>query len=269
MGRPQKSNELVLPMRLFRLTFATILQRRAWAICAFAVLVLPFALPMISSATEKPILMQPARIIAAWGTLWVNTLLWGFFTAAREGEANAKSGVGEYFQTTGMSSTRQLFEIWLAVFCFVAPMAILTAAICQFAAAPADPVERSMWLVLNAQYTALFLMVTAPLLAFATAIASRFGGITGFAIALFISLYGLYGIGYLDNLLKQETNPILHTIWLFSPHYNFVQDLTQRLCFKTGALPTQAFWTMTLYFGGILSVYVGLSRLCFRTKLSA
>ena len=255
-------------MRLFRLTFATILQRKAWAICAFAVIVLPFALPLISSATEKPILVQPARILAAWGTLWVCTLLWGLFTAAREGETNAKSGVGEYFQTTGMSATRQLFEIWLALFCFIAPLAIITAAICQFAAAPADPVERSMWWVLNLQYAALFLLVTGPLLALATALASRFGGITGFAVTLGIVLYGLYGVGYLDNMLKLEENPILHGVWLFSPHYRFA-DLTQRLYFKTGALPAGAFWSMALYFAGILAVYTGLSRICFRTKLSA
>ncbi len=60
-------------MRLFRLTFATIFQRKAWAICAFAVTALPFALPMISSATEKPLLVQPARILAAWGMLWTST----------------------------------------------------------------------------------------------------------------------------------------------------------------------------------------------------
>ena len=255
-------------MRLFRLTFATILQRKAWAICAFAVIVLPFALPLISSATEKPILVQPARILAAWGTLWVCTLLWGLFTAAREGETNAKSGVGEYFQTTGMSATRQLFEIWLALFCFIAPLAIITAASCQFAAAPADPLERSMWWVLNLQYAALFLLVTGPLLALATALASRFGGITGFAVTLGIVLYGLYGVGYLDNMLKLEENPILHGVWLFSPHYRFA-DLTQRLYFKTGALPAGAFWSMALYFAGILAVYTGLSRICFRTKLSA
>ena len=255
-------------MRLFRLTFATILQRKAWAICAFAVIVLPFALPLISSATEKPILVQPARILAAWGTLWVCTLLWGLFTAAREGETHAKSGVGEYFQTTGMSATRQLFEIWLALFCFIAPLAIITAAICQFAAAPADPVERSMWWVLNLQYAALFLLVVGPLLALATALASRFGGITGFAVTLGIVLYGLYGVGYLDNMLKLEENPILHGVWLFSPHYRFA-DLTQRLYFKTGALPAGAFWSMALYFAGILAVYTGLSRICFRTKLSA
>jgi hypothetical protein len=255
-------------MRLFRLTFATILQRKAWAICALAVTALPFALPLISSATEKPILVQPARILAAWGTLWVCCLLWGLFTAAREGETNAKTGVGEYFQTTGVSATRQLFQIWLAVFCFVAPLTLITALICQFAAAPSDPVEQGMWWTLNLQYSALFLLVMAPLLALATALASRFGGITGFAVTLGIALYGLYGVGYLDNMLQLEENPILHGVWLFSPHYRFA-DLTQRLLFKTGALPLEAFRGMILYFAGILAVYVGLSRLCFRTKLSA
>ena len=255
-------------MRLFRLTVATIFQRKAWAICAFAVIAMPFVMPVISSATEKPILLQPARILAAWNTLWICSLLWGLFTAAREGETNAKSGIGEYFLTTGVSATRQLFEIWLAVFCFVAPLTLITALICQFAAAPADPAEHSMWWVLNAQYAALFLLVIAPLLALATALASRFGGITGFSVTLLITLYGLYGVGYLDNMLKIEENPLLQSFLLFSPQYRFA-DLTQRLYFKSGALPTAAFWTMIVYFAGILAVYTGLSRLCFRTKISA
>lgn len=254
-------------MRLFRLTTATIFQRKAWAICLFAVLCMPFVLPFISSATEKPLLVQPARILAAWNTLWICALVWGLYTAARAGENNAKSGIGEYFLTTGVSATRQLFEIWLAVFCFVAPLAIVTALICQFAAAPADPVERSMWWVLNSQYAALFLVVIAPLLALATALASRFGGIAGFSVTLLVTLYGLYGVGYLDQMLKLEANPVLQALWTYSPHYRFA-DLTQRLYFKTGALPTEAFLTMLLYFAGILAVYAGLSRLCFRTKAS-
>jgi len=55
---------------------------------------------------------------------------------------------------------------------------------------------------------------------------------------------------------------------LFSPHYSFA-DLTQRLLLKTGALPGGSFSSMILYFAGILAVYVGISRLCFRTKLPA
>ncbi|MCX6880022.1 MAG: hypothetical protein NTW21_40405 [Verrucomicrobia bacterium] len=254
-------------MRLFQLTLATIFQRKAWVLCVLAVCILPFALPLLSSATEKPLLVQPARVLAAWNTLWICTLLWGFFTAARQGEDNAKSGIGEYFLTTGVSATRQLFEIWLAVFCCIAPMTLATVAICQFGASPADPAERSMWWLLNLQYASLFLLVIAPLLALATALASRFGSIVGFAVALGLTLYGLWGVGYLDNMLKLEENPILHGLWLYSPQYRFA-DLTQRLYFKSGALPSAAFWTMILYFGGILAVYTGLSRLCFRTRLS-
>jgi hypothetical protein len=254
-------------MRLYRLTLATIFQRKAWAICLFAVLALPFALPAISSASEKPILIQPARILATWGTLWTCALLWGLFTAAREGENNAKSGIGEYFHTTGVSTTRQLFEIWLALFTFIAPLALLATLVCQFAATPAHPVERSLWWILNMQYLVLFLLVIGPLLLLGTALASRFGGITGFSVTLLLALYGLYGVGYLDNMLQLEENPFLNSLWLFSPHYRFA-DLTQRLHFKSGPLPTNAFWTMILYFCGIFVLYAGISRLCFRTRTS-
>jgi hypothetical protein len=252
-------------MRLYLLILATIFQRKAWVLCALASLTIPFALPLLSSATEKPVLLQPARIQAAWGTLWVGSLLWGLFTAAREGENNAKSGIGEYFRTTGITPTRQLFQIWLAVFSFIAPLTLITVLISHFGALPADPQEQSMWLIINLQYATLFLLVIAPLLALAISLASRFGGITGFAATLFLSLYGLYGVGYLDNLLKLEANPFLRAIWTYSPHYRYA-DLTQRLYFKTGALPTDAFALMVTYFLGILALYSLISRLTFRTR---
>jgi hypothetical protein len=255
-------------MRLFRLTLSTIFRRKAWALCTLAVLLLPFALPLISSATEKPLLIQPARIQAAWATLWVCTLIWGLFTAARQGESNARSGIGEYFLTTGVSATRQLFEIWLAVFVYIVPLTLATTAICQFAAAPNDPVEHAMWWILNLQYATLFLLVTAPLLALATALSSRFGGIAGFAATLALALYGLYGVGYLDNMLKLEANPILQSIWLFSPHYRFA-DLTQRLYFKLGSIPANRFLQMAAYFLGLLAISVGFARVCFRIKSTA
>lgn len=255
-------------MRLFKLTFSTILHRKAWAICLFAVLILPFILPMISSASEKPILIQPARIQAAWGTLFVCTMVWGFFAASRLGESNTKSGTGEYFRTTGLSGTRQLFEIWLAVFTFIVPLAFVALAVSLFGAMPGDSGEQSMWWTLNFQYLTLFLLAIAPLLALATALASRFGGITGFIVTFFITVYGLYGVGYLDNMLKLEANSALQALWLYSPQYRFA-DLTQRLYFKTGALSADVFSNMILYFTAILAICVGVSRLCFKTSATA
>jgi hypothetical protein len=252
-------------MRLFRLTTATIFRRKTWAICVLMVLVLPFVLPLVSMASERPSILQPARIHAAWGSVWACSLIWGLFTAARQGELNSKSGIGEYFLTTGLSSTRQLFQIWGSIMIFIAPLAILGTGVCLLFAMPGDPLERSMWWVVNFQYLTLFLLAIAPLLGLAISLASRFGGIAGFAVTLGLAVYGLYGVGYLDNMLKLEENPILQGVWLFSPQYRWA-DLTQRLYFKLGAIPAPLFWRTIAYFTGILAVYAGLSRLCFRTK---
>jgi len=252
-------------MRLFRLTLATIFQRKVWVICAFAVVLLPFVLPLLSSASERPNLMQPARIQTTWAALWICTLVWGLFTAAKQGETNARSGVGEYFLTTGMSPIRQLISIWLAIVCFIVPLAIAAAAVTQFGAMPAAAEERSMWWVMNFQYASLFILVTAPLIALAVALASRFGSVAGFALTLTLALYGLYGVGYLDNMLKLEENTVLQSLWLFSPQYRFA-DLTQRLYFKSGSLPASAYISMVIYFTGIMAVIFAISSLTFRIK---
>lgn len=252
-------------MRLFKLTFATIFRRKAWAICLFAILVLPFVLAEVSSGSERPVLIQPARIQAAWAVLMLCTLVWGFYAAAKLGESNVKSGTGEYFRTTGMTKGRQLFQIWLAVFCYILPMALMATGVCLFAAMPADAKERGMWWVLNLQYLTLYLLVVAPLLALACSVASRFGGISGYGLTALLSLYGLYGVGLMDNMLKLESNSALKIFWLYSPQYRFA-DLTQRLYFKTGALSGDIFNQMILYFTAILLIHIGISRLCFRTS---
>jgi len=252
-------------MRLFRLTLATIFQRKAWIICAFAVAVLPFVLPLLSSATEKPHLVQPARIQATWAALWVCTLVWGLFTAAKQGETNARSGLGEYFLTTGITPIRQLIAIWLAILCFIVPLTLAAAAVTQFGAMPAATAERPMWWAMNLQYASLFVLVTAPLIALALALASRFGSVAGFTATITLALYGLYGVGYLDNMLKLEENPVLQGVWLFSPQYRFA-DLTQRLYFKSGALPASAYLSMAGYYTGILAILAGISAITFRTK---
>lgn len=252
-------------MRLFRLTLATIFQRKVWIICAFAVVVLPFVLPLVSTATEKPQLVQPARIQATWGALWICTLVWGLFTAAKQGETNARSGVGEYFLTTGITPIRQWIAIWLAIVCFMIPLTVAAAAVTQFGAMPAAAEERSMWWVMNLQYASLFVLVTAPLIALAVALASRFGSVAGFALTISLAIYGLYGVGYLDNMLKLEENPLLQGVWLFSPQYRFA-DLTQRLYFKSGALPASAYFSMIGYFTGIMALLFAIAAMSFRIK---
>ena len=82
-----------------------------------------------------------------------------------------------------------------------------------------------MWWTLNLQYTLLFLLVTGPLLALSAALASRFGAVTGFAMTLGISLYGLYGVGSWNVIGADTTNAEAKTFFanLKSKH-NFDPD---------------------------------------------
>ena len=255
-------------MRLFRLTTATLFRRKSWVICAFAVGVLPFLLQQISTGTENPALLKPAIAQATWAMALLSAVFWGFYTAAKQGESNARSGVGEYFMTTGVSPTRQLFEIWLSIFTVLAPLPLIAAGVCVFAASPSMPDERSMWIATNLQYAVLYLLVMAPLVAVAAAIASRFGGICGFLTSGGLALYGLYGVGYLRYLGDLQGNPVLKWLWAFSPHYHFA-DPTERLRYKLGAIAWDKFPLLLAYFGGILLVYAALSRLIFRARATA
>ena len=255
-------------MRLYRLTTATLFRRKSWVICAFAVGILPFLVQFISSGTENPALLKPAIAQATWAMALLSAIFWGFFTASKQGESNARSGLGEYFLTTGVSASRQLFEMWLSIFTFLAPLPLLATGICILFASPGQPDERSMWLATNLQYGILFLVVMAPLVALASAVASRFGSITGFIASSSLALYGLYGVGYLKLLANLENSPVLKWVWASSPHYHFA-DPTERLRYKLGAISWDKFPLLLAYFGGILLIYAVISRLLFRVRATA
>ncbi|GAA5484414.1 hypothetical protein [Haloferula sargassicola] len=255
-------------MRLFKLTLTTIFRRKSWVICAFLVIVAPFILPQLSSGTENPTLIKPALAQAAWVMAWLCAAFWGYFAAAQTGEKLARTGLGEYFQTLGVSATRQLLETWLAIFTYVAPLGFAAAVVSILAASPGDPTERSMWMATNFQYAVLFAAVVAPLIALAIACASRFGAITGFLVSSGLSFYGLYGVGYVKQLVSVENNAILQWLWSASPHYHFA-DPTERLRYKLGAIEWSQFPLLLGYFAGIALLYLAISRLVFRVRATA
>lgn len=255
-------------MRLFRLTAATLFRRKTWVIATFTVAVLPFLFTQISGATENGALTKPALAQATWAMTLVCSIFWGFFTAAKQGESNAKSGLGEYFLTTGISAGRQLFEMWLAIFSFLAPLPFISAIICVVMASPSQPAESAQWMVTNFQYALLFVMVMAPLVALACAVASRLGSITGFLASSGLAIYGFYGVGYLRLLGNGGDSALAKWLWTASPHYHFA-DPAERLRYKLGEIAWDKFPLLLAYFGGILLVYAALSRLLFRARATA
>ncbi|MBB5352364.1 hypothetical protein HNR46_002609 [Haloferula luteola] len=252
-------------MRLFRLTLFTVLRKKTWVISAFLVLVAPFILPRISSAEENPVLIQPALAQAAWALAWLSAVIWGFYSASQVGERLSQTGLGEYFQTLGTSAGRQLFEVWLALLSYVAPLGLAAALVCVLAASPSNAEEKAMWITTNFQYGVLFIAVIAPLLMMAISVASRFGAVSGFVITAGLSFYGLYGVGYVKQLISVDGNPFLRTLWAASPHYHFA-DPTERLRYKLGAIEPGEFPLVLAYFLGIALLYAAISRLVFRVR---
>lgn len=86
-------------MELYKLTLASILSRKTFAIFAFLILVLPFALPLMTPWESKPSLLEPARAQMAWMLLWTSAIGWLLFQGATIGDRWASHGILEYFKT--------------------------------------------------------------------------------------------------------------------------------------------------------------------------
>lgn len=250
-------------MQLYKLTLASILNRKTFVIFAFLLLALPFALPLMTPWESKPSLLEPARAQAAWVLLWVAALGWLFFQGAMIGDRWSSHGILEYFKTLGVSKTRQMTQIWLSCFTVFAGFALITFAISTFTAMPGDALEARHWIMTNLQYLLLFLLVVAPLLVLAIALGTRLNGAAAYAITVGLALYGLFGIAQLEIFLVDNQNAILNLLYIVSPHYH-ISDLTSRLVFKLGALTVSDMMTMVVYLGGIGIFTTGLAFQLFR-----
>jgi len=250
-------------MELYRLTLASILSRKTFAIFAALLLVLPFALPYMTPWESKPSLLEPARAQMAWMLLWTAAIGWLLFQGATIGDKWASHGILEYFKTLGVSRWRQMAQLWLSCFTVFGGMVLITFIISTFTAMPGDPIEARHWLATNFQYVLLFLLVIAPLLALSISLGTRFNGAAAYAFTIALALYGLFGIGYLEIFLADNDNPVLNLIYLVSPHYH-LSDLTSRLVFKLGAIPWLEMGRLSAYLGGIGLVTTGLAYQFFR-----
>ena len=255
-------------MQLYRLTLATILQRKVWIIAVLCVLALPLILPYLTPYESNPSLIEPARAQAAWVCLWVVALAWVLFQASRFGDDSARSGLGAYFLSVGVSRFGQMIQIWMACLTFLIPLVAITVAVCLIGAMPGDEIQAKMWVVTNLQYAALFILVLAPLALVAISVGSRFGATVGYLLPLSLSLYGIYGVGYLGMMVAVEGNILLDWLYVISPHYHLA-DLTPRLVFKHGSMLTSEFLHLVAYFFGIKLVLSMLSTVCFQAKPAA
>tara|TARA_R110000850_G_scaffold130654_3_gene251233 strand:- start:1464 stop:2225 length:762 start_codon:yes stop_codon:yes gene_type:complete len=250
-------------MELYKLTLASIVNRKTFAIFALLLLTLPFVLPLMTPWETKPTILEPARAQAAWSLLWMAALGWLLFQGATIGDKWSSHGIFEYFKTLGVSRRKQITQVWLSCFTVFAGFAAITFVISTFTAMPSDSVEARHWFMTNVQYLLLFLLVVAPLLVLSISLGTRLNGAAAYAITIGLALYGLFGIGYLEVFLADNKNPILNLIYVISPHYH-LSDLNSRLVFKLGALPLAELGQIAAYLGGLAVLTIGISLPLYR-----
>ncbi len=252
-------------MPLFKLTLVTLFARKAWFFVIFAALVLPFTLPYLTPWETNVKLLEPARAQVTWSVAWLVAIFWTFTSAARFGEANSRTGLGAYFRSRGMGRLRQMFEIWLGCMVYLLPVVGISVAVCLTAAMPSHSEEASMWVATNLQFALLFLLAVGPLALLCVSLGSRFGALVGYIVPVTLFLYGLYGVGYIGMMIRQQGGVVLEWIYAVSPHYHLA-DLTNRLVFKMGDLPSDTFGTLLVYFVGVTCVLTIFSTSFFRTE---
>jgi hypothetical protein len=252
-------------MQLYRLTLATMIQRKVWIIALLCTFLLPGVLPYLTPYESNPALIEPARAQAAWVCLWVVTAAWLFFQAARFGDDASRSGLGAYFLSSCVSGLSQMMQIWLACLTFLLPLVAITLGVCFVGAMPSDAGQAQMWVATNLQYAALFLLVVTPLMMVAVSIGSRFGSTIGYLIPLCMSIYGMYGVGYLAMMTEVQSNLLLDWLYVVSPHYHLA-DLTPRLVFKQGSMLSSEFLQLVVYFAGIKIVLAMFASLTFQPR---
>lgn len=226
---------------------------------------LPLVLPYLTTYESNPTLLAPARAQAAWVGLWLISMLWVFFQAARFGDDNARSGIGSYFLSAGVSSINQLFQIAAACLSFLVPLLVVAVAVCLLGAMPSDDAQANMWLTLNGQYALLFLVAVSPLVMLAVALGGRFGGTVGYLIPLGLLVFGVYGVGYLEMMSEARDSAFLDWLFVISPHYHLA-DLTPRLVFKMGSMVSSEFVGNLFYLTGVGLVWGAVAALSFRAK---
>lgn len=250
---------------LFRLSLADLMGRGScWLLLGGAV-VFAWLAPLLTPWEENPQIFQPARAQAAWFYAWLALFTWLPFQAAALGHRLRSQGMLEHLRAAGKSAVSLWLQLSAAVLVWMFAVMAIAAAVCLGYCMPAKPGEAELWVQLVGQYAALYAICAVPLLLLGVALGTRTAEVIAFLVPVGLLFVGLFGAAWLAPLLGGADSDAVKSIWLALPHYHLA-DLTPRLVFKMGPLPTSNFIASTgsiALQGGALAL---LGLCVFRTR---
>lgn len=232
---------------LFRLAQAGIMSRSTCWLLILGAGLFAWLAPLLTPWEENPQIFQPARAQAAWVYAWLALFTWLPLQAAALGARMRRDGMLEHMHAGGMAPWKQCLQLGAALWTWALAVLVVAVVVCLVFTRPARSEEAMLWSLLVGQYAVLYLLCSAPLLVLGVALGTRTAEVIAFLVPTGLLLAGMFGAVWLAPLLGGSSLAVLKSAWLAIPHYHLA-DLTPRLVFKMGPLPTTEF----LQSGGVL-----------------
>lgn len=228
------------PWPVFRICMAGVATRGSCWLLLLGAVVFPWIAPLLTPWQENPQILQPARAQASWVYAWLALFTWLPFQASVLGHRLRNEGMLEHFRAGGAGISSLCLQISSAILVWMAAVVLVACAVCLTICLPSQQEEAKLWALLVFQYAALFLVTGIPLIILAVALGTRTAEVIAFMVPVGLLFIGLSGAAWLAPLLGGSSVGGLRSLWLAMPHYHLA-DLTPRLVFKLGALPTDVF----------------------------
>ena len=246
---------------------AAVFSRRGscWLILVFGV-ISSWLSPLLTSWEEYPVIFQPARAQAVWLYAWLMLFTWVPFQSAVYGRRVCITGLFEFFYAHGIRVNSLWLQLGASVMIWVGLIILLATLVCLGPCMPNQADDAIAWTQLVLQYAVLYGIVAVPVVLLSLALATRLGEVIGYLASVVWLSMGLFAAPFIEPILTEGNSPWGHGLWLLFPHAHLA-DLTPRLVFKMGPLPSADFLSSIACLGlqGVGIILLG--KCLFRVRL--
>jgi len=254
---------------IFLLHIRQIFRENDWILPLLLLVVASIVGSSLAPSNEDPSLRFSARTQTIWITAWLCSIFWVGFVSAKLGSSQRTKGLREFWKALGISDAGYFLSLLaIPVICNLFIFGL--AGVLTFFVGHTPEVPVAEWAYVNAQAAFFAVLAQTSVMALILAVTNLLDMAPAFTCGLLINLYGLYGIGAVDQV-RSGKNPVLakgaELLWTVSPHLHFA-DFLPRLTFGWGALPGKPFLYAGLYLAAVLLVSIATGSRLWRFRRS-
>ena len=252
---------------VFRLHLRQIYRENDWLLPLLLLVLALIGAPLLTPSNEDPDLRFSSRTQLVWATAWLCSIFYTGFVGAKLGAFQRNKGLRDFWRSLGLSD----LGCYLAIFAIPFLLNVLffgVAAVLTFSFGRNPEITAPEWAMVNLQGLALAVLGQAPVSALVIGLTNRLDVAPSFTCGLLFNLYGLYGIGAIDQIRggnDHRLSAIADVFWTVGPHLHFA-DFMNRMTFGWGALPARPFCYVSLYLMAVLVVITALSVRLWRYR---